>query len=207
MFGGLLMGGLIGSLLFGGGSFAGPGLLDLLVIGAILFFVVRLLKARRPATQTVAGTFHGPSRAEYSFGGTSTPSPGDPAVFSVPAGFDKEEFLKGAKAAFARLQEAWSKRDLEDIRHFASPDVMKELERQAKLDPTPSPIEIILVDASLTDVRDEGDERTASVYFDVLMREEPGQEVPSTIREIWHFKRIISDPGSHWVLDGIQQVE
>lgn len=207
MFGGLLMGGLIGSLLFGGaGAFAGPGLLDLLVIGAILFFVVRLLKARRAATQT-AGTYQGPLRAEYSFGGTSTPYREDSSVVSVPAGFDKEEFLKGAKAAFARLQEAWSKRDLEDIRHFASPVLMEELERQAKLDPTPSPVEILLVDASLNDVRDEGDERTASVYFDVLMREEPGQEDPSRVKEIWHFRRILSDPGSHWVLDGIQQVE
>ena len=51
-----------------------------------------------------------------------------------------------------------------------------------------------------------GDEQIAQVYFNVLLREDPSQEAPIDVREIWHFVRPASGDGT-WKLDGIQQVE
>ena len=54
--------------------------------------------------------------------------------------------------------------------------------------------------------RPVGDEQIAQVYFNVLLREDPSQEAPIDVREIWHFVRPASGDGT-WKLDGIQQVE
>lgn len=133
-----------------------------------------------------------------------TPHSADPAI-DVPAGFNQEEFLKGAKMAYTRLQKSWDARDLYDINQFATPAVMKELQLQAQEDPNPSNTEILAVNAELVGAEQEGDNLRAQVYFDVLMREDPTQSAPGNVREIWHFLRV--GRNGNWKLDGIQQVE
>lgn len=220
MLGGFLMGGLLGSLLFGGmGGFHGPGMLDILLIGGGLFLLYRFLRARRAATQGAgAMSFEGAGADSYVGRGVESTRPawGAPAyepdlngaeAASIPPGFDVAEFLAGAKAAYNRIQESWDKRDLEDIRHFTSPEVWEEMRRQAQEDPTPGKTEIVLVKADIREVKREGSEIVASVLFDVLMRENAGEAKPKQVREIWHFSRKESVPGSFWVLEGIQQLE
>ena len=123
----------------------------------------------------------------------------------VPAGFDQDEFLQGAKAAYTRLNAAWDKRDLDDIANFATPAMMDELRSHLAEDPKPSQTEIMLVNASIVAVEAVGDEQMASVYFNVLLREDPNQSAPTEIREVWHFVRPGTGDGM-WRLDGIQQV-
>ena len=50
-----------------------------------------------------------------------------PRASAVPADFNQEEFLRGAKMAYTRLQESWDRRDLDDIAQFATPAVLTEL--------------------------------------------------------------------------------
>lgn len=123
-----------------------------------------------------------------------------------PADFDEEEFLRGAKAAYARLNSAWDKRDLADIAQFSTPAFMKEIEQQAEEDKNPGKTEIMLVNASLVQVDTIGAEQIAQVYFNVLLREDPTQDAPTEVREIWHFTRPANGTGT-WKLDGIQQVD
>ena len=125
-------------------------------------------------------------------------------VIPMPADFDAEEFLRGAKMAYNRLQAAWDNRDLNDIAQFASPAVMDAVRQQLAEETEPSKTEILLVNAQLLSVVNEDKEQRAQVYFDVLMRERPDQPTPSNVREIWHFVRELD--GGTWKLDGIQQV-
>jgi len=208
MLGGLVMGGLIGSLLFGGGrGVGGIGLLDILIIGGGLFLLFRFLQARRAATQSASAMpFMGQTSEPVQAHRGSLPPP-PPPVDRIPAGFDESEFLSGAKAAYSRLQDAWDRRDLEDIRHFTSSEVWEEIKRQAEEDPTPSKTEIVLVDAKLLEVKNVDGDTVASALFDVLMREDPSEKRPKQIREVWHFGRKESQPGSFWRLEGIQQLE
>ncbi len=214
MLGGLLMGGLIGSMFFGGSAgHAGPGLLDLLVIGGGLFLLFRFLKARRMAAASAS-----PDGA--SFLRTSGPSPwedvsrtvpsvGDSpsaAIPSLPPGFDQEEFLNGAKAIFSRLQSAWDKRDMEDLRQFTVPAVWAEIQRQAEAEPRSGRTEVLLVNARLLEVRPMEGRLVASVLYDVMMRER-AEEQTKQVRELWHFSREESQPESFWVLEGLQQLE
>ncbi len=124
----------------------------------------------------------------------------------IPPDFDTEDFLKGARLVFARLQESWGARDIEDLEQLTSPAVFAEIKRQVEDDPTPTTIQILLVDAQLQEVKQEDGLLTASVYYDVLMSEKIDQKHPRQVREIWHFSKNDADPNSTWLLDGIQQI-
>lgn len=223
LLGGLLAGGLIGSLLFGG-HLAGPGLMDLLLIAGGAWLLFKLLRSRpavrrqeSPAGPTVSSHERSPSSQERAQAGwdalRSAPSraadrPAAPAGVGqdLPPGFDADEFLAGAKAAYARLQAAWDRRDLADIATFVTPAVLAEITAQAKADPAPGRTDLLLVNARLIEVRREDDQTAASVHFDVLMREDQAAREPSQVREVWHFRRSEAAPGDAWRLDGIQQL-
>jgi predicted lipid-binding transport protein (Tim44 family) len=214
MLGGLLMGGLIGSMLMGGGFGGGMGLLEILLIGGGLFLLFRVLKARRAAMEpAVQGAGAGPGASGWGgewdrlrSGGGSTERPQAQAI-NVPPGFDQEDFLEGAKAMYTRMQESWSNRDMEDIASFVSPGMMAEVRKQDAEDPTRQQVEVMLVNARLLEVRKEGSQSVASVFFDVLLREDPREPRPTQAREVWHFVREDSVQGDMWRLDGIQQLE
>lgn len=219
LLGGLLAGSLIGSLLFGGG-FSGGGIMDILLLGILLFVGLKLFaRARNKATAAPAGAGNAPmggmepplQRNDTAASGWDTLSNRENAynsqpevVIPMPADFDAEEFLRGAKMAYNRLQAAWDSRDLNDIAQFASPAVMDAVRQQLAEETEPSTTEILLVNAQLLSVVNEDKEQRAQVYFDVLMRERPDQPTPSNVREIWHFARELD--GGTWKLDGIQQV-
>ncbi len=231
MLGGLLAGSLLGSLLFGGG-FNGGGFLDIILIGVILFIAFKFFSRRRAATQGAgqpnAGNFDSfrseptpdpvqqrtatpqSNKGGFDWDALTTPTGASQQLYQdavkKPADFDEEEFLRGAKAAYARLNSAWDKRDLADIGQFSTPAFMREIEQQAAEDKTPGKTEIMLVNASLVGVDSVGSEQIAQVYFNVLLREDPSQEAPVEVREIWHFTRPSSGDGN-WKLDGIQQVD
>lgn len=221
MLGGLLAGTLLGSLLFGGG-FNGGGLMDILLIGILLFVAYKLFTRFRGSRPVPAGgpdpgpayapreESAGMQRQNAGMNWGSLQKQDAPAAtaapeVSVPAGFDTEEFLHGAKMAFTRLQASWDKRDLEDIAQFTNPTVLQEVKSQFEADTRPGKTEILLINAQLLNVAEENNEQTASVFFDVLLREAPATDT-TQVREVWHFTRGMTENQS-WKLDGIQQVE
>ncbi|MEA4855692.1 MAG: TIM44-like domain-containing protein [Solidesulfovibrio sp.] len=221
MLGGLLVGGLVGSMLFGGGhggGWGGPSLLDIVLIGGGLFLLFRFLSARRAATQSGPGTARTyeaapvrevPPLREAAAGSWSNlgAAPQAPAGPQVPPDFDAGDFLAGAKALYSRLQRSWSARDLKDIEAFSTPAFMADVRKQAAEDPTPTPTDVLLVDAKLLEVRKQGGVTIASAYFDTLLREDPKAGQPEQVREVWHFVRRDDMPGDNWRLDAIQQLD
>ncbi|WP_297828847.1 Tim44 domain-containing protein [uncultured Desulfovibrio sp.] len=234
LFGGLLAGTLLGSLLAGNG-FSGGGFMDIILIGLLVFLGFKLFarfRNRQAPVPAGAGAqggmsgLHSDLREDSASQGMRRDSaaPGwdmlrdtgrggvdqeqnpeaAPRV-DVPEGFDVDEFLRGAKMAYNIMQQAWDKRDLNDIAQFATPAVMDAIREQMAAEPTPSTTEVLLVNAQLLDVENDGDSQRAQVFFDVLMRERPDQQAPSSVREIWHFVRPSAE--GTWKLDGIQQVE
>lgn len=217
--GGLLAGTLLGSLLSGAG-FSGGGFLDILLIGLLVFLGLKLFARRRassPASAAAAGAeggmlrtsmppqqdMHAGQDAWGALRSDAAQTPQEPQAH-VPAGFDTEEFLRGAKMAYTRLQAAWDKRDLDDIAQFATPAVLDAVREQMAQEPGTSHTEIMLVNAQLLEVSTDGSDERAQVYFDVLLRESPDQPTPTNAREIWHFVR--QQNGGTWKLDGIQQI-
>lgn len=224
LMGGLLAGTLLGSLLSGHGfSGGGGGFMDLILLAVLIFIGWKLFTRFRNRTAQPAGAGPGygnPMRDDQpmarndmsgssgwgALSGQAFPNASSAAPrVDIPADFDAEDFLKGARMAYNRMQASWDRRDLADIAQFATPAVMKELEAQAAEDPNPSRTEIMTVNTKLLGVEDEGNSRRAQVYFDVLMREDPSAPTPENVREVWHFVR--TGQNGSWKLDGIQQVE
>lgn len=223
MLGGLLAGTLLGSLL-GGGAFSGFGMMDILLVLIIIGIVVVVMRRKRAAQQMAAQSAvdtpswnaqqqqptydQGMQRnsVQDAWSGLSGNQQAASAYgASIPADFDVEDFLRGAKMAYTRMQASWDKRDLDDIAHFATDAVLEELREQAKADPNPSQTQIVLINAHVLSVEEFGAMDRVQVYFDVLLREDPSQTQPANAREIWHFVR--PHKTGSWKLDGIQQVE
>ncbi|MEZ0575311.1 Tim44 domain-containing protein [Halodesulfovibrio aestuarii] len=231
MFGGLLAGTLLGSLLFGGG-FGGIGFFDIILLVLAFFFLRSMFRSRRMQSQQTA--YQGEGHANYNQQQAytspqddysnmqrqaqdawsnlrSTPAGGSHAQdvqpeVATPAGFDTDDFLKGAKIVFNRLQQSWDSRDLDDIKQFTTSEVFESIKQQMKEDPEPSRTEILMSNARLLEVKEDTEGILATVYFDVLMREDQSAQHPEQVREVWHFLKAHKDD-SMWLLDGIQQLE
>lgn len=214
-FGGLLAGSLLGSMFFGH-PFAGAGMLDLLLIGGAILLVMKLLRSRprlepEPPNRQQPFNYHDSWTRLRSGPPQGAPGPAreapkvapEASQKAAPDGFDTHEFLKGAKLVFARLQEAWDRRDLEDLRDFMSAEVFEEIERQAAEDPQPSQTTILLLEADLAHSERKGGATEATVRYRALLKENDGPAEPQETNEIWHFRR--ENDHAMWKLVGIAQ--
>ena len=226
MFGGLLMGGLIGSMLFGGAG-GGFGILEMLLVGGGVFLLLRFLRSRGAARQDHARAAVG-DRLAYAAPqpGAFGSGPGDgrddgwtalrqsqaaaPAAAAgpvLPAGVDEAEFVSGVKALYARLQASWDRRDLDDIRRFASAEVFAEISRQAAEDPAPGKTDVLMVEARVLEAATHDGQTVVTVLFDALLREEASAASPNQVREVWRTRRAERAAQPEWTLEGNQQLE
>jgi len=210
----LLIGGLLGSLLFGG-AFEHLNLADFLILGGLAFLAFKLL-SRRP--QPAAESPH-PPPGETGFGPEVVQSPERPfdtdllfgrrdrtADFvDLPEDFDLDGFLEQAKATFRRLQEAWNRGEIAEIRGVTTDEVFMEIKEQWQTEGSGPPTRVLALDARLLDYRRTESGEEASVLFTAELQE--GEALPAEIQEIWHFVRPGQRLNTAWLLDGIQQVE
>jgi predicted lipid-binding transport protein (Tim44 family) len=123
----------------------------------------------------------------------------------VPGDFDTEAFLRHAKASFLRMQAAWDRGDLADLREFTAPEVYAELqlqiqERRGQQDYT----EVVSIDAQMLGIETTERDYLASVQFNGMIRNAPGAP-PEPYVEVWNLSKPLNGNGG-WVLAGIQQV-
>ncbi len=218
---GLAAGGLLAAL-FMGGAFEGINMADILmliVLAAVIFFIIRMLRkpradqASRPVQFSGVGAdragsvFTPSSVTPPSVGGKTVAASADSgsAINSIPADFEVEPFLRNAKLSFIHLQEANGARDAESIREYTTPEMFAELSAQInESNDPPQKTEIMFIDANLLDVTVSDDMAIASVRFNGQLRESPDAE-PESFDEIWHIQKDLKDRNGAWLLAGIQQ--
>ena len=123
----------------------------------------------------------------------------------IPAGFDTQGFLAGAKIAYKTLQKAWDDRDLADIRGLTTDKVFAEIQDQIKASTEDNHTDILKLEAEILEVREIGNEIEAVVLFDTIMREEREAQA-GQVREVWTFVKPNTPNQTKWLLDGIQQL-
>ncbi len=210
----LLIGGLLGSLLFGG-AFEHLNLADFLVFGALAFLAFKLLSRRpQPAAESPY-----PPAGETGFATESESSPGRPfdtdLLFGqrdrttdpsdLPEDFDPDGFLERAKTLFRELQEAWNRGEIAEIRGLTTDEVFMEIKDQWQSEGSGPPTRVLALDAQLLDYRRTETGEEATVLFTAELQE--GEAPAETIQEVWHFVRPGHRANAAWLLDGIQQVE
>jgi len=144
--GGFLLGGLLGSLLWSGGSgVGGMGLLDLAVMGVLGYVAWSWMRRRQPAEAPADGYAtsvgrEAPLGRERAGGNGGGGAGGDVAVAEdlargmghirqVDPGFDPQAFAGRAAEIFQEVQAAWSERDLARVAGVLTPDIQAEFQR------------------------------------------------------------------------------
>lgn len=229
---GLGLGALLSSMGIGAGLASAIGtILTIALIGGVIFFIIAMIRRKSQPAMQPAAAFSG-AGAGYNPQPQSQPQqqpmafqPVQPAAapaaapavapvapaaaahtpWGVPADFDTAGFLRAAKSNYIRLQAAWDKADVEDIRTFTTPEVFAELrmqiqERGAQAEYT----DVVTIDAELLGIENDGREYLASVKFWGTMKP-AADALPESFQEVWNLSKPVNG-SSGWMLAGIQQV-
>ncbi|MGD0958722.1 MAG: Tim44-like domain-containing protein [Methylomonas sp.] len=215
MLGGLALGGLLGSLFFGG-AFEHINFMDMLLFAGLAYLLYRLFTAGKRQNQPLTSGYARNSYADASSSFEQQPSSArgfDTDILSKgrnstpvnpPAGFDQQSFLVGAERAYRHLQEAWDQHDLASIRGLTTDKVFAEIQDQMRASAANNKTEVLKVQPELLEIREAGSDLEATVLFDALLREN-GAEAEQ-VKEVWHFIKPINSQQPKWFLDGIQQL-
>lgn len=206
---GLLAGGLLASLFFGG-AFDGLRMFDIVLIALVAFFAFRMLAALRRRQGHPAGHGQhrephgqntGPGNDAQNSAFTATNAAGGSMIGAEPEWFDRERFLGGAKEHFVTLQRAWDNNDLQRIQEYVTPELYNLLKREREAQPANNRTEIVRLFAELGSVQEYRDDAEATVLFHGVL-EENGEQ--NEFNETWHLKRALRE-GAPWYVQGIEQ--
>jgi predicted lipid-binding transport protein (Tim44 family) len=210
-------------------------LLMLALLAFAVMFVVRMFRRKdTPANSQFSGGFNQPAPAgvptpdigsglqqqyqpqsyqgqgtasgvSLNKGATVAPAAAAHTPWGVPGDFDTEAFLRHAKSSFIRMQAAWDKGDVADLREFTTPEVFAELKMQiAERGPNADFTDVVSIDAQLLGIETTAADYLASVQFNGMIR--TAQNAPAEpFAEVWNMEKPLSG-NTGWVLAGIQQL-
>jgi len=220
-----LAGGFLGSWLFGHSGYAADGtaggsgmgmLLELLIIGLLIYFAVRLFRGRVFSNGWPGGT---PFSMPRSAGASAVPARRNRGRDINLSDADLSAF----QAIHAAVQKAWSAGDLGHLRRLMTPEMLsyfsEELTRNASQGVQNIVSDVQLVKGELTESWEERDLQYATAYMrwrahDYVTRLGSPAGDPQSIvsgnprapveaEEVWTFVR---RRGGDWLLSAIQQV-
>jgi predicted lipid-binding transport protein (Tim44 family) len=208
------------------GQFMMFGLMALVIMMVVGYFMRRRAAAQNPAGNTSPLAFQGAGatphvqqqttrfnahpNATHSASGSMIGSAvsGFQPTWSIPAGFDVDGFLHHAKENFVTMQDAWDRSDTASLRKLMTDDMLTEIKAQiSERDATSSvghmtKTEVVTLDAKLLGIEESYDSHLASVEFSGLIREDVGAQA-ETFKEVWNMS-LSKAPNSGWLVAGIQ---
>ena len=204
LMGGLLAGGLIAALF--GGAFEGIQMMDILIIGLLLFVVFKLLGRRAPAGPRPAYDIPMPreaSRMPFEQAGSGGGFTASSIPFNLPPGFDMTAFLAGAREHYRTLQDAWNRNDLSKIQEYVTPELYNLLQAERATLNGEQHTEVLFVDAELVRADHTMALAEVSIKFSGRYRDTvEGIEEPIT--DIWHLERDLLQANAPWHIAGIE---
>jgi predicted lipid-binding transport protein (Tim44 family) len=234
-----VMGGMIGGMLFRslgfgggeGGMGGGIGLFEIVLIGAILYFLYRFMKRRRE--EATAGTYYqGQSAGSASPSPGFTPPTGSPVangddlargishVRQMDAGFGEKIFTDACMDVFFQIQGAWANSDMSTAKNVLTDEmygILSEDARKLKAEKKINRLDNIAVrTVEITEVWQEAGQDFITVRFlanllDYTIDESTKQVLtgsrtePVKFEEYWTFTRPVGK--NAWKLSAIQQAQ
>jgi predicted lipid-binding transport protein (Tim44 family) len=149
--GGFFLGGMLGSMLFGGAGHAGGGwggggggfsmgdfILIFLVL-IIIYFIVKRVRAKRAMQMSEAGTSYAPyngaeataAAGSYGYDQEDNLTRGLRQIREMDSSFDEGKFRETAEDIFFKVQGAWTRRDLSSVRPLLSGQMLTGLQADA----------------------------------------------------------------------------
>jgi predicted lipid-binding transport protein (Tim44 family) len=195
----------------------GEGMANILMIALLVMaavFVFKLLMRRNAAPGVTRDNEPLQYAGNVNPAGTATPLAAAPfggaaaiatPAARVPAGFDREGFLRVAKVNFVRLQAANDAGNMDDVREFVGPELFAEIKMQMdERGKAPQQTDVVTLNAELLEVTTEGNRHIASVHFSGMIREAAGAAA-TPFDEVWNLSKP-TEGGQGWIVAGIQQV-
>jgi predicted lipid-binding transport protein (Tim44 family) len=226
---GFALGGLLGSMLFGGlghglGGFGGIGLLEILLLGGGAFLLMRVLRSRQAGAPAYAGS--------SAYGSADARSGG--AVLEMPAGqsdlergldhirtmdqsFDPARVVDHARRVYFVVQQAVGMRELAGVREYLTPEMAAVLQAQCdrlrSARRTNRVEQLDLQRVEVTEAWQEGGQDYVTVLIAASMVDytvddtsgtvvEGSRTTPVAIEDFWTFTRPVGD--HPWRLSAIQ---
>jgi predicted lipid-binding transport protein (Tim44 family) len=233
--GGGILGGLLGGMLFSslgfghmGGGFGGSGvgMLEILLLGGLGYFVFRMIRGRRESAPKLA--YQSPYGQSVSYG--TAPSHGQAVlqeedhisaglahIKQMDAGFDEKVFTEKAMDIFFKIQGAWMNRDLKSVKGLLTDElegIVQEDINELLQDKRINRLENIAVrNIEITEAWQESGEDFLTVLFTANLLDfttdeagrllEGSKTEPVKFGEFWTFTRFTG--GNSWKLAAIQQ--
>jgi predicted lipid-binding transport protein (Tim44 family) len=234
---GFMLGGMIGSLLFGGlggGLFGGLGLLEIVLIGGLIYFAFSYMRRRqRPAPAGAYGyaptaDMETPSwQSESRYASTATMREtvtvndrerGIGHIQQMDSAFDPRRFTETATDAFFTIQAAWTARDMGAVRDVLTAEMYETLQKEGerlRMERRINRLENIAVrTVEVTEAWQESGQDFITVHFlaslvDYTVDETSNQVVAGSRTEPTKFEEywtFVRPVGPHaWKLSAIQQ--
>lgn len=214
--GGLIIGALLSLFMGQGFGFGAPGLLEILIIGGIIFLIVRMiLKSRqKEKLQYAGGSYSGSGMNTYSQA-ENFPNAGTAAAITPTV---NEKLIKDiATSTFKLLQDAWTKGDLSIVRNLLTDRMYDYLDKQLnelRTQGLKNIVEIVYFqNIDIVNVEGEDENKVVIVQIDVMLRDytidrynnivEGSKDTPADVKEYWAFV----GKALEWKLDDIRQVQ
>ena len=222
---GFALGGLLGSMLFGGGFGGGIGLLEILLVGAGAFFLLRMLRARQSVPQPAyAGSGASAYTGQGGASGVVVEAPSAPPdvergvafIRQMDPGFDPAAFAQWAQRAFSDVQDAIARRDLATVADRLTPQEFARLQGQCDqlrgARQTNRVEQIRWRRAEVSEAWQESGQDWVTVYLSASLVDYTvddttgalvdGSKTPQDIEEYWTFTRLVGP--KPWRLSAIQ---
>lgn len=220
-----LMGGLMGGLLAGGllaaffgGAFEGIQFMDILIIGLIAFFVIRMLRGMLgqksasmnqqreaysgPENQTFKESAQQPFQQPNVSGGFGATAKSE-IPHNYPPGFDQTSFINGSREHYRILQGAWNHNELHTIKEYVSDSLYADLvEERASLEGEQH-TDVMFVDAEIVRADYDANKAQLSLQFSGRYRDAV-EGIEEDINDIWHLERDLTVQNAPWLIIGIQ---
>ncbi len=210
LIGGMIFGAILSFLMGNGFHFGMPGLLEVILIGVIIYFLFRAFSKSKRETEyaTTAGNINIPQQNNNYATGTSTGS--------VETSINEELIKNLTKNIFLELQKAWSNGDLSSVRNFLTDRMYNYLEQQLNQLKEKGLRNVVknpkINDIEIVHVEEEGDKKVVVVKIDATLTDyvvdkngnivEGSETEPIKMTEYWAFV----GKALNWKLDDIKQV-
>jgi predicted lipid-binding transport protein (Tim44 family) len=235
MLGGLAIGGLLGSMFMGGG-FHGFNFLDILVFGALAYFLFKMLAARNASAQRPSysqGQGNNAPDSSYNYQPYEQPTPNNPAGFNTDILFNKDKkagFSDQPQQPDADFNTAVIPQNFDTQAFLNGAKIAYRNLQKAWDERDLAEIRSLTTDKVFAEIQDQlkaSDEENRTVVLKVdaelLEVREIGGEIEAVVlfdcvlreehdaqagqvREVWHFVKPANPNQTKWLLDGIQQL-
>lgn len=227
--GGLIGGMLFRSLGFAGNGFGGGGigLMDIILIGGILYLIYRFIRKRKETAESAGdyqrgtmGTADPSSSSLFQTGALDEGERGIGYVRQMDPSFDEQKFKDQCMDIFFRIQGAWASRDMSSVSDILTSEMYDILQGEAEKMKTEKKINkldnIAVRSVDITEVWQESGQDYITMKFfanllDSTVDETTGQLLsgsrtdPIKFVEYWTFTRPVG--AGAWQLSAISQAE